>query len=343
MRHLLNTLFVTWEGSYLSLENENVVVPLQNGSVRKIPLLNLESIIYFGHKGASPALLGACAKRKIGFAFISQQGKFLARSVGAENGNVLLRKEQYLKAEDEEYALGIAKAMIVAKLYNSRSILLRGMRDHPLSVDAALFKERCAALLSLARDADRAGDLDSLRGMEGGAAKDYFDCLDGLILQDKKHFFMQGRVKRPPTDPVNTLLSFAYTLLAHDCASALEAVGLDAYSGFMHADRPGRASLALDLMEELRSIYADRFVITLINNRIVSHKDFEQAENGAVLLGKDGRTKFLIKWQEKKKEKITHPYLEEKLEWGLVPYTQALLLARTIRGDLEGYPSFLWK
>ena len=343
MKHLLNTLFVTAEDLYLALENENIVVSRGKQVVQRIPLLNLENILYFGYPGASPALLGACAERQIGFCFLNQQGRFLARAVGESHGNVLLRKRQYFLSEDEGECLKIARNMIAAKIYNARTTLMRGLRDHPLSVNQEIFEASVKDMLRAAKQAKKATELDMLRGIEGEAARDYFAVLDDLILQDKKSFFFQGRVKRPPTDPVNALLSFVYTILAHDCAAALEAVGLDAYVGFLHRDRPGRTSLALDLMEELRSPYADRFVLTLINKRVLGKSDFEKRENGSVFLKLEGRRELLAKWQERKRDQIVHPFLQEKISWGLIPYVQALLLARCLRGDLDGYPPFLWK
>lgn len=343
MRRMLNTLFVTAEDLYLSLENENIVVWRKDEKVKNIPLLNLENILYFGYPGASPALLGACCRRKIGFCFLTQTGKFLARIAGQSNGNVLLRKEQYRLSDDTEISMQVAHNMIAAKIYNARSTLMRGLRDHPLSVDAAFYEQTIRDMAAYAKHAVKAKDMEELRGIEGSAAKAYFNCLDNLVLQDKKHFSFEGRSRRPPLDPVNAMLSFVYTVLAHDCASALEAVGLDAYVGFVHRCRPGRESLALDMMEELRSVYADRFVLTLINNRVIKSKDFSQEEDGAVLLKDEGRKIFLQKWQERKKDVITHPFLGEKITWGLLPYVQALLLARFIRGDLDGYPAFMWK
>lgn len=343
MRHLLNTFFVTSDDLYLSLENENVVVWREKQQIQRIPLLNLENIIYFGYQGASPALLGACAEKGIGFCFLNQQGKFLARVLGSSRGNVLLRKKQYRVSDDPEASLKIARNMIVGKISNARTTLMRGLRDHPMSVDKDKFTLSAKEMLSAAREAGRAADLEILRGIEGTAAKYYFACLDDLILHDKNSFSFQGRKRRPPADPVNALLSFTYTLLAHDCAAALEAVGLDAYVGFLHRDRPGRESLALDMMEEFRSVYADKFVLKLINMRIIGKADFEKKENGSVLLKKDSRRKLLSKWQERKKAEIKHPFLGEKVVWGLLPYVQALLLSRYLRGDLDGYPPFLVK
>lgn len=343
MRKLLNTLFVTSEDLYLSLEDENILAWREGQMLQRIPLLNLENIFYFGYKGASPALLGACMEKKIGFCFLSPRGRFLARAQGIKSGNVLLHKEQYRISDDEEKSLIIARAMIVGKILNSRSVLMRALRDHPLSLDQALFQTHIADLKGSAKEAARAESLDILRGIEGNAANSYFALMDSLILSDKKHFYFHGRNKRPPLDPMNALLSFAYTILAHDCASALESAGLDSYVGFLHRDRPGRESLALDLMEEFRSVYADRFVLTLINNRVIQAKHFKETEDGAVLLSDEGKRLFLTHWQERKKETLTHPFLEEKMYWGLLPYVQALLLARYIRGDLDGYPPFVGK
>lgn len=343
MRKLLNTLFVNSEDLYLSLDNENVAAWKGNEILQRIPLINLENILYFGYKGASPALLGACVKRHIGFCFLTPQGKFLARAQGLTAGNVLLRKEQYRISEEEPRGLVIARTMIAGKILNSRTVLMRFLRDHPLSVDATSFQAVIQDLQDSAREAVKADSLDHLRGIEGNAAVSYFSLFDALILNDKKHFYFHGRNKRPPLDRVNALLSFAYTLLAHDCASAIEAAGMDSYIGILHRDRPGRQSLALDLMEELRSVYADRFVLSLINNRVLPASCFKPMEDGAVLLNAEGRKTFLSKWQERKKETLTHPFLGEKIYWGLIPYVQALLLARYIRGDLDGYPPFLWK
>lgn len=343
MRKLLNTLFVTSEDIYLSLENENIIAWKDGQAVQRMPLLNLENILYFGYKGASPALLGACVQRGIGFCFLDQNGRFLARVGGITRGNILLHKEQYRVSEDEKKSCAAARPMIAAKIFNARCVLMRGMRDHPLSVDAELFQAYTEDLLRAARDAMKAESPDELRGIEGNAAQMYFSLFDQLVLADKKHFFFRGRNKRPPLDRVNALLSFTYTLLAHDCASALEAAGMDAYAGFLHRDRPGRTSLALDLMEELRSVYADRFVLTLINNRIITAKDFKQMENGAVWLNEEGRRTLLSRWQERKREIITHPFLQEKIAWGLLPYVQSLLLSRYLRNDLDSYPPFLWK
>ncbi len=343
MKQFMNTLFVTSEDVYLSLDGENVVANREGSVVARYPLHTLQSIVSFSYSGASPALMGACAEKKIGLAFCSPRGRFLARVSGSAQGNVLLRRMQYRVADDPMQSCRIAKNMIFGKVYNARWSIERMRRDHAMRIDEERFAAVSARLQGLLPQIAEETTLDSLRGLEGIGAAAYFSVLDDMILQGKETFFFHERSRRPPMDAFNALLSFAYVLLAHDCASALESVGLDAYVGYLHRDRPGRESLALDLMEELRPCLADRFVLTLINNRIIKADSFEFRESGAVLLTDDGRRTFVQKWQERKKETITHPYLEEKVPWGLVPYVQSLLLARYLRGDLDGYPPFLWK
>lgn len=343
MRHLLNTLYVTTEDAYLSLEGENVLVNREKTVFARFPLHNLEQIICFSYSGASPALMGACAQRDIGLSFYTPRGRFLARSGGISRGNVLLRRTQYRCADNPAESCRIARSMIFGKVYNARWSMERTRRDHKLRIDDAAFESACTTHKELLPRILEVADMESLRGLEGAAANGYFGVLDQMILRQKEDFFFHERSRRPPLDNVNAMLSFAYSLLANDCASALEGVGLDAYVGFLHRDRPGRMSLALDLMEELRPCMADRFVLTVINNRLLSGADFEQSESGAVRMTDGGRRKFLKHWQERKQETITHPYLEEKLPWGLVPHIQALLLARYLRGDLDAYPPFLWK
>ena len=343
MRHLLNTLFITTEDAYLSLDGENVVVNREKEIIARFPLHTLNSILCFNYPGASPALMGACAERNVDLSFCSPRGKFLARAVGRTSGNVLLRRTQYRIADDLTQSCKIARNMIFGKIYNSRWSIERTRRDHKLRIDDTRFQQTGEILQNLLPQVLEETDMDSLRGLEGAGATAYFGIFDDMILRDKEHFFFHTRNRRPPLDNVNALLSFAYSLLANDCASALESVGLDSYVGFMHRDRPGRTSLALDLMEELRPCMADRFVLTIINNRILTDRDFEHTESGAVFLTDDARRKFLKSWQERKKEEIKHPYLEEKIPWGLVPYVQALLLSRYLRDDLDDYPPFLWK
>ena len=309
----------------------------------RYPLHTLAGIVTFSYPGASPALMGACAERGISLAFCTPRGKFLARVCGENNGNILLRRRQYRVADDPDQSCQMARTMIFGKLYNARQGIERTRRDHGLRLEDESLSAASQTLKDLLPEVLTATDPARLRGLEGVGASAYFGVLDERILQGKETFFFRARSRRPPLDPFNALLSFAYSLLANDCASALESVGLDSYAGFLHRDRPGRASLALDLMEELRPCIADRFVLTLVNNRILKGTDFRQQEGGAVLLTDEARRTFLKHWQERKKETLTHPYLGEKLPWGMVPYVQALLLARCLRDDLDAYPPFLWK
>jgi len=343
VRKLLNTLYINQPDVYLSLDGDNVVLLKEEEKLARLPLHNLESIVAFGYTGVSPALMGYCAERNISLVFMTMNGRFLARVVGESRGNVVLRKKQYRMAEDERASAEIARNFIVGKLHNQKWMLERATRDYPQRIDVERFKEVSGQLSAAMREARNCGDLELLRGLEGQAAYGYFKLFDDMILQQKDEFEFRGRSRRPPLDKVNAMLSLTYTLLANDVASALEGVGLDAYVGFLHRDRPGRASLALDMMEELRGVYADKFVLTMINKRLVSPEDFLVKENGAVLMKDDARKSFLAAWQNKKQEKITHPYLGEPMSWGLVPHAQALLLARYLRGDLDEYPPFLWK
>ena len=343
MKKLLNTLYVMSENGYLGLDGETIVVYDEEKVVGKIPLHNLEGIVSFGYRGTSPALMGACADRNISLCYVTPQGRFLARVTGKVRGNVLLRKQQYESSQDNAISLEIAKNCIVGKVYNARWVLERAVRDHPLQVDVEKMKNASQQLKNSLIQIQSSESKEQLRGYEGEAASVYFGVFDELILQQKKEFFFHGRSKRPPMDNVNAMLSFTYTLLTNNIVSALECVGLDSCVGYLHTERPGRASLALDLIEELRPVLADRFVLSLINKKIVTGKNFTKKENGAVLMDDEIRKKFLTEWQKKKKETITHPYLNEKIEWGMIPYVQSMLLARYLRGDLDSYPVFLWK
>lgn len=343
MKRLLNTLYVTSPNRYLALEGENVVVFEEQQEIGRVPLHNLDSIITFGYTGASPALMGACAQRNIDLTFMSGHGRFLARITGEVKGNVILRKQQYRVSESKEERLKIAKNFVLGKLYNSRWVLERAVRDYPMRLDCEHIKTQSRRIAEAMKTVTQCEDAAALLGVEGEAATLYFSVFNQLILQQQEDFVFQGRNRRPPLDYVNALLSFSYSLLAGMCASALEGVGLDSYVGFYHTDRPGRISLALDLMEELRSVMADRFVLTLINRKMVTKNDFIKKENGAVILTDTGRKTVLSAWQTKKQDLIRHPFLEEKMEWGVVPHAQSLLLARYLRGDLEEYPPFFWK
>ena len=342
MKKLLNTLYVMSEDAYLSLNGETVEVVTPDAK-HNIPLHTLESIVCFSYKGASPALMGKCAENGISLSFFTQNGRYLASTARLENGNVLLRQEQYRISGDDEHSLPIAKSFISAKLYNAKFVLLRVLRDHPMQVNAGKIRSAVDNITAYMNDLKSAGDKSELRGIEGNSAAEYFGVFNEMILQNKAHFVFNGRNRRPPLDPVNAMLSFAYALLANDCASALSGVGIDPFVGFMHTVRPGRKSLALDLMEELRAPFADRFVLSLINNRVFGENDFLTMDNSAVIIKEDARKRFLSEWQQRKKEELTHPFLGEKTPWGLVPHIQALLLARHIRGDIDAYPPFFWK
>jgi CRISPR-associated protein Cas1 len=343
MRKLLNTLYVTQPDTYLALDGENVVIRKEEAELMRLPLHNLEGIVAFGYTGASPALMGACASRGISLCFLTANGRFLAHVTGKVHGNVLLRHRQHQIYDMEQDSLAIAKNIITGKIYNSRWVLERALRDHEMRVDAASLKAVSLSLKQSIVNINSCTSLEQLRGVEGSAAERYYSVLNQLVLQNKDFFTFKERTRRPPLDPVNALLSFSYVLLANEVASALEAVGLDPYVGFLHRARPGRASLALDVMEELRPVIADRFVLTLINRREIDEGGFTTRENGAVMMNQDARQTVLRAWQTRKQETITHPFLDEKISWGLVPYVQALLMARHLRGDLDEYPPFLWK
>ena len=340
MRKLLNTLYVTTPESYLSKDGMNVVISVNQQEVFRIPTINLEAIVTFGYMGASPGLMKLCADSGVSLTFLSPNGRFVSRVQGQTKGNVLLRKAQYLLADDQTWSLHLAHLMVAGKIQNYRNVLRRYLRDYgenPEVVAAA------NALDIQKRDALRARDRAELMGTEGLAANQYFAAFPHLILQQKAEFPFNGRNRRPPKDAVNAMLSLAYTLLANDTAAALETVGLDPYVGFFHTLRPGRTSLALDVIEELRAYLGDRFVLSLINRKQVAADDFlYQGEKGVVLTDK-GRRTFLTAWQNRKKEEIIHPYLNERMPVGLLPYVQAMLLARYVRNDIDDYPVFLFK
>ncbi len=343
MKKLLNVLYITSENSYLSLDGENVVVLIDNEEKFRIPLINIESIVCLNYSGASPALMGFCAERGIGICFLKPSGGFLARVSGGVQGNVFLRKKQYFLSEVEAECCSISKNIITGKLLNSKVVIDRAVRDHPLQVNASELKEVSSYIKRSTQALRKASTLEEIRGIEGDCARKYFGVFDQLILHQKEDFFINERNKRPPKDNMNALLSFLYTLLAHDLQSALETVGLDPYVGFLHRDRPGRASLALDLMEELRAFLADRLAISLVNRKQISAKGFYKKETGGIIMDSDTKKVVLTAWQERKKEEIVHPFLDEKIKIGLIPYAQSLLMARFLRKDLEEYPPFLWR
>lgn len=343
MRKLLNTLYVTMPEAYLARDGENVLIKTDNEIKFRVPVHNLEGIVCFGFAGASPGLMHLCCERGVTLSFLTEYGKFMGRVTGKVSGNILLRRSQYRWTEDNPVTLRLAKRFILPKIMNSRSILHRALRDHPQVVDTGLLTDVMISLTNLAKQLDKAKDLHVLRGLEGQAAYLYFSAFNQLILSQKDYFSMKDRNRRPPLDRINALLSFLYTLLTHEAVAALESIGLDPQAGFLHRDRPGRPSLALDIMEELRPHFADRLAVTLVNRNQISSGGFVIKENGVVVMDDKTRKEVLLAWQKRKQAEIIHPYLEEKVPLGLVPYIQAMLLARHIRGDLEDYPPFFWK
>lgn len=343
MRKLLNVLYITTEDAYATLDGENVAVKVKSEVKARFPLHILEGIYIFSYAGASPALIGKCAAMNIDLVFCRPSGYFLARPTGRTKGNVLLRREQYRIADDEDRSARICRNMIFGKVMNEKHVLDRMIRDHADRISPEQFQNASGELKDLAEKILSAENRDTIRGLEGTAASIYFSTFDAMILKNKEDFFYHGRNRRPPLDRVNCLLSYIYMMLTSMCSSALEAVGLDPYVGVMHTDRAGRVSLSLDLIEEFRPVLADRFVLTVINNGVLTADDFIEQEDGAIQITEDGRKTLQQSWQKRKQETLIHPFLNEKIEWGLVPYVQAMLLARYIRGDLDGYPPFVWR
>ncbi|MBB3956047.1 type I-C CRISPR-associated endonuclease Cas1c [Novosphingobium sediminicola] len=346
MRKLLNTIYVTSEDAWLRKDRENLVIEVQGVERGRVPLHMMEGLVCFSRAGASPSVMAACAEAGIGLSFLTPNGRFQARVEGQRSGNVLLRRTQYRVADDAARVLPVVRGIVAGKAANQRTVVMRALRDHAVKMpeearDALLAVER--QLSHAARRTLAASDVAELRGIEGDCARLYFSVFNHLIRHDDAAFAFVGRSRRPPLDRVNALLSFLYAILGHDCRSALEAVGLDPQVGLLHADRPGRASLALDLMEEMRPVLADRLALSLINRRQIAASDFLVEDGGAVRMSDDARKAMLVAWQERKKEELRHPFLGEALSLGLVVHIQAQLLARHLRGDLDGYPPFIWK
>lgn len=342
MKKLLNVLYVSQPDTYLSLDGENVVIKKEDKVAIRLPLHNLENIVCFNYQGASPALMGACADRNIGLCFLTPYGKFLARVSGKVKGNVLLRKKQYQVSEIEYESLQIASSFLVGKLSNCRKVIERAIRDHALLVDVERLKYASISIKDGMKALRECQSVADLIGFEGSAARVYFGVFDQLILHQKEEFFFNERSRRPPLDKMNALLSFLYSLLTNECTSALETVGLDPYVGFLHQDRPGRPSLALDLMEELRPVFADRLALSLVNRKQIMASGFIEKESGGIIMDDNTRKQVLTAWQDRKKESIMHPFLKEKIDFGLLPHVQAMLLSRYLRGDLDAYPPFFW-
>lgn len=338
MKKLLNTLYVTRQGSYLHKERETIVVKNGDEKIGQLPALNIGHIMCFGQISVSPFLMGYCGEQGIGLTFYTEYGKFLARVQGKQTGNVLLRRTQYRMADDELKANSIAQLFVAAKIANARAVLMRELRNHG---ENTAIKSAVLKLNDSLNHCAKTASVSQTMGIEGEAAANYFGVFNQLLRGSD--FAFNGRVRRPPTDPTNALLSFIYSLLTHECASALQGIGLDPYVGFLHQDRPGRLSLALDLLEEFRAPIADRLVLTLINRKQIQSKDFIREGSGVVRLTDDARKMVLTAFQERKQDEITHPFLNEKIPVGLLPHCQALLLARHLRGDMQFYPPYLLK
>lgn len=342
MKKLLNTLYVTNPQAYLCKSDDALMVRIDGEKALQLPFHLLESVVLFGYLGCSPAFMGECARRGIGVVFLDESGRFLARIEGPVSGNVLLRRVQYRTSDSVEHSLKTAQRFIAAKIHNSRVVLQRYQREYPEDVSDE-FSQVIEALKAREQCVPQSESADQLRGLEGDAAHAYFSVFDQMICCDNKTIHFTERTRRPPRDPVNAMLSFFYSIVSRDIASACETVGLDPQVGFLHRDRAGRASLALDIVEELRAPYVDRFVLALFNRKQLGSRDFETQEGGGVVLKDASRKEVLGLWQKRKQEQITHPFLQEKIPLGLVPYVQAQLLARHLRGDIDDYPAFLWR
>ncbi|WP_425395042.1 type I-C CRISPR-associated endonuclease Cas1c [Aeoliella sp.] len=343
MKTHLNTLFVTTQGSYLAKDGEAVAVRVDKQPRLRIPLHNLDGIVAFGQVGCSPALMAAAAGAGVTISMLSEHGRFLASIVGYTSGNVLLRREQYRRADDIQRTLSLARAFVVGKVVNCRAVLLRAARDAAQGDRKDALTAAAKRLAGRLIEINQAETVDILRGLEGEAATQYFAAFPQLLTQPSPGFEFTKRTRRPPTDPINALMSFVYTLLLHDVRSACEATGLDAAVGYLHRDRPGRPGLALDLMEEFRPYLADRLVFSLINRGQVSPKGFQTQETGGVVMDDTTRKQVLVSWQERKQEEIKHPFTGDRMTVGLLPHLQARILARHLRGDLDAYPPFVWK
>jgi len=343
MRKLLNTLYVSSQGSYLHRDGETVVVEREKEKVLQLPIHTISGIVCFGNVLCSPFLLGFCAERDVAVSFLSEYGRFLAAVRGPVSGNVLLRRQQYRMADDENATKGIAANVVSGKLANCRVVINRTVRDHAAKINAEALREASEKIDKIIGRIPRVTNTDEVRGLEGQAAAEYFRVFNHLIVDQKEDFVFTERSRRPPLDEVNALLSFMYTLLAHDVRSALETVGLDPAVGFLHRDRPGRPGLALDIMEEFRPVIADKLVLSLINRRQLGKKGFTKAANGAVTMDDDTQKTILVEYQNRKQDEVYHPFIEETVPIGLLFFIQANLMARYIRGDIDGYPPFFWR
>lgn len=337
MKKLLNNLYVTTDGSYVHKERETLIIEQDGEKVFQLPFHSIQNMFCFGRIMVSPDLMAACGEKGISISFFTGYGRFQSRVQGPQSGNVLLRRAQYREADDSPQTL--ARLFIAAKLVNCRNIVMKHQRNHGQDDQLERLVKYLADNL---KRLERSNDVDQMRGIEGDSAASYFACFNNLIVEDLRESFpFSGRTKRPPLDRVNALLSFAYTLLTYEIASALQGVGIDPYVGFLHTDRSGRVSLALDMLEEFRAWWCDRFVLTLINRKQISPEDFIEESSSAIRLTDDARKMVLTAWQEKKQEELQHPYTEEKIQIGLLPHIQAMLLSRYLRKDMEIYTPFI--
>lgn len=343
MKKLLNTLYVTTQGAYLAKEGETVVVKADDKVCLQVPIHTLGGIVCFGHVGCSPYLMHFCAERNVSLSFLTENGRFLAKAQGPVSGSVLLRRQHYKRADDPDFTAKTAKACVAGKIINNRSVLQRSLRDHTGKDGQEKIRKAADRLKATLQGLRADPSLETVRGIEGDAARTYFSVFDHLITAQKESFIFKARSRRPPLDKINCLLSFLYTLLVHDIRSALECVGLDPQVGFLHKDRPGRPGLALDIMEEFRPFIADRLALTLVNLNQIRPEGFKETDSKAVLMDDETRKAVLIAYQKRKQDQIMHPFIQEKVSIGMLFHIQALLLARFLRGDLDGYPPFIWK
>jgi CRISPR-associated endonuclease Cas1 len=343
MKQLGNILYITKQGAYVSRDGTNIVISFEREELLRLPIHTIEGLVCFGNVMMTPFALGLCGENRVTVSFMTENGKFMARSTGPQTGNVLLRRAQHRATSDPETISSTARVFVSAKIANARTVLLRFLRDHLDKGQTEPIEKVTHYLANVLQEMKQPHSIDRVRGMEGDAARSYFSVFDHLVLNHKSDFYFTERSRRPPLDNVNALLSFFYAILAHDCTSACESVGLDPQMGFLHVDRPGRHSLALDMMEEFRPWLVDRFVLTLINLGQVQKNDFIQKENGEVEIKEKPRKEILKSWQERKRETIQHPFLGEKVMLGLLPFIQAQLLARWLRGDLDAYPAMFYR
>ena len=343
MKYFGNTLYITTQGVLVKRDGKNLVMSVARKEIFRIPIHAITSVVSFGNVLWTPFALGLCGENGVATSFLTESGRFLARSIGKQRGNVLLRRAQFERSRDPQSASLAARAFISGKIANSRTVLLRARRDYRDKINVDALDDAVRTLARSVAELLKPVSVDTVRGIEGAASRKYFSVFDSLIVSQKDSFQFVERTRRPPRDKVNALLSFVYTLLNHDVAAACEAFGLDPQVGFLHMERSGRLSLAMDLMEEFRPYLSDRLALSLVNRKQVSGKDFTVSESGAVLMNESARKTVLKAWQDRKSEEIVHPFLGEKTKVGLLPFLQVQLLTRWLRGDLNAYPPFMWK